>query len=256
MQLDSRVRRSLAVIKYADRKSPKPLVVNFSGGKDSTVLLDLVQRVTDRFICMFCVTGIEFPEAIESAKRTAEEKGLDLYFSYPSDHKGGFFERLSEFKTFPTIKQTWCSRDLKFRPQKKLLKAVFGDCVLYKLNAVRREESSRRRLIYNGRSYVAKDPNVSRDIMVFPILDWTTLERDRYIENRRLKVETARLYRSYGVSGCYWCPFYQPHIYRRILKDNINLYDQFIKWEQVLNSSSVIGHNWLRDLKKEAVENG
>jgi phosphoadenosine phosphosulfate reductase len=253
--LDSRVRRSLAVIKYAERRSPRPLVVNFSGGRDSLVLLDLVQRVTENFICCFCVTGIEFPEALEAVKNTAEERGIDLFISHPTYHKGGFFQRLAQFREFPTIKQPWCSRDLKHRPQKKLLDRIFGNSIFYKLNAVRRQESIRRRRIYRKIHYMMQDFDVSRDIMVFPIMDWTNLERDRYIQKRGLRVETNPLYEQYGVSGCFWCPFYQPDIYRRILAHNIELYDSFIEWEKRLGSPSVIGYTWLRDLK-EKVLNG
>ena len=252
--LESKVRRSLAVIRYAQQRSAHPLIVNFSGGKDSLVLFDLIQQVTDDFLCMYCVSGIEFPEVIEDVKRTAEERGVDLYFSYPSDHKGGFFERLAEFRAFPTIHSRWCSRDLKFRPQKKLLNRLFGNSVLYKLNAVRRYESSRRRRIYAHRSYMAEDPDVSGDIMVFPIMDWTTEERNQYLKERAVKVETSSLYESFGVSGCYWCPFYQPSIYRWILMYDSTMYDRFIEWEIALNSPSVNGYTWLRDLKKEVEE--
>ena len=252
--LDSKVRRSLVVIRYALQRSAQPLIVNFSGGKDSLVLLDLVDRVTDDFLCMYCMSGIEFPETIEAVKRTSKERGVDLYFSYPSDYKGGFFERLAEFRAFPTVRSRWCSRDLKFRPQKKLLKRIFGNSVFYKLNAVRRYESSRRRRIYGHRSYMAEDSDVSGDIMVFPIMDWTTEERNQYLRERAIKVETNQLYESYGVSGCYWCPFYQPSIYCKILKHDSTMYDQFIEWEAALNSPSVNGYTWLRDLKKEVEE--
>jgi 3'-phosphoadenosine 5'-phosphosulfate sulfotransferase (PAPS reductase)/FAD synthetase len=45
-----------------------PLIVNFSGGKDSMVLLDLVRQTTDKYVCFYMVSGIEFAEAIDFVK--------------------------------------------------------------------------------------------------------------------------------------------------------------------------------------------
>lgn len=63
------------------------------------------------------------------------------------------------------------------------------------------------------------------------------------------------LYRRYGVSGCYWCPFYQPDIYRRVLRDQPNIYDPFIECEGKYGAS-VSGYIYLRDLKAEILKEG
>ena len=45
--------------------------VSFSGGKDSTVLLDIVRRFVDKDIAtVFCNTGNEFPEILQFVRRT------------------------------------------------------------------------------------------------------------------------------------------------------------------------------------------
>lgn len=43
-------------------------VVSFSGGKDSTVLLDIARQVKPEIKAMFCDTGLEFPEIREFVK--------------------------------------------------------------------------------------------------------------------------------------------------------------------------------------------
>lgn len=43
--------------------------VAFSGGKDSTVLLDIVRRIYPDVPAVFCDTGLEFPEIREFVKQ-------------------------------------------------------------------------------------------------------------------------------------------------------------------------------------------
>ena len=64
---------------------------------------------------------------------------------------------------------------------------------------------------------------------------------------------TSGLYKEFGVTGCSWCPFYQPDIYRRILKRMPNLYDRIIELENELNLPSVSGYYFMRDLKEEVL---
>ncbi len=58
--------------------------VAFSGGKDSIVALDLVQRALphNRFKVLFGDTGMEFPDTYETVKEIKEwcsDKGIDFY---------------------------------------------------------------------------------------------------------------------------------------------------------------------------------
>lgn len=256
MSLAYKIKESIRVIKKSAKESKNlPIIVNFSGGKDSLLLLDLVKSAKVDFICFYCATGLEIPGVLEKVKKTANDYDLDLYCSTPFDHKGTFFQRLKQFRYFPLIKSTWCSRDLKWRPQKKALTKIFGKNKFYKLNAVRKYESSRRKAIYDGKAFFWKDWEVSNDIMVFPVILWTTWERDYYLKKRNVEISTNQLYKEFKVSGCAWCPFYQTSIYRRILRKFPNLYDRIIKWEIKLNKPSINGKKWLRDLKDELINN-
>lgn len=253
--LELRIRESLSIIENAVKKSALvPLIINFSGGKDSLTMLDLVQKVTDNFICCYMTTGIDFPEAKQFAIDSCRRFKRKLLVSFPSEHKGDFFQRLAQFRKFPTIKATWCSRDLKFRPQKKMLTRLYGKLRFFKLNGVRRFESSRRRKMHIStprQGFMLPDYDVSKDIMVFPILNWSNEDVKQYLELNKIRVPTNPLYEKYGVSGCYWCPFYQPSIYRRIMKQHLSLYDRFIEWETLLNAPSVSGYHWLSKIKQE-----
>ena len=247
--LNQRLEESRQIVREAIKLSSNPLVVQFSGGKDSMAMVGLVKEVTDNFVCSFMSTDIDFPEAVAFAKHSAKELGVTLLISKPADHKGGFFERLAEFRRWPTVRGAWCSRDLKIRPQKKMFQKLYGKGGIYKLVGVRRYESARRRGIYEYGGFVRPDNQVGGDYNIYPILHWTDDDVRNYLE--MVGLPTSELYKKYGVSGCYWCPFYQVKIYLRILRDNPNLYDEFIEWEERLGAPSVIGNVYLRDLKAQ-----
>lgn len=246
------VEESEGVIRRAMANTNKPLVVQFSGGKDSMAMVGLVSRLTDHFFPSFMETGIEFPEAVAFAKSTAESLGLKLLISTPADHLGDFFTRLPHFG-WPTIHSTWCNRDLKVRPQKKLLNQLYGPGRFYKLVGIRKEESARRRRMHKAGEFFAEDYQVGTDMLVYPLMNWTGADVLEYLEETGLP--TSSLYDKYGVSGCYWCPFYQEEIYRAILSDHPKLYDRFIEWEKVLGPS-VNGYLFLGDIKKSVLEGG
>jgi len=248
--LSARVEESKAIIANALSKTSDPLVIQFSGGRDSLTMLQLVREVADRFICSYMVSGIDFPESVAFATDMAKNLGVPLYLSHPSDHLGGFFERLERLRCWPTVRKIWCQRDLKVRPQHKMLHKLLGNQPIYKLVAVRKWESSRRRVLYSLDRVIVSDNNTGRDFLVYPIINWTNDDILNYLESRNLP--SSGLYKKYGVSGCYWCPFYQPSIYKRILAGEPHFLEPFIQAEERYGPS-VSGHRYLRDLRNEVM---
>ena len=110
-----------------------------------------------------------------------------------------------------------------------------------------------RRMAEQG--YMRPDPDQPEAVMVFPILEWTNKDVKDYIQLRDIKQKQSPLYKRFGVSGCIYCPFYQPKIYKRIAREDPNLYDRFIEYERKLGKPAVIGQVWLRDLV-ETADNG
>ena len=55
------------ILEWILKNGKDHVVVNFSGGKDSTVLLDLVRRIEPNIPAIFSNTGLEFPEVREFA---------------------------------------------------------------------------------------------------------------------------------------------------------------------------------------------
>lgn len=244
--LKQRVAEANNIIRSAINQSSHPLVVNFSGGRDSMAMLSLAKKQTDYLVCCYNVTGIEFPEAIDFARWAAQLLSAPLAISYPQDHKGDFFQRLEMFRRFPTMVTPWCQRDLKTRSEAKMLRREYGKGTFYKLVGVRRWESSRRHSIYARSGFIRPDGD-SSGFLVYPLVNWRDDDVANYLKAEGLP--TSGLYPKYGVSGCYYCPFYPPELYLRVMKHEPNLYDRFIEWENILHAPAVQGQNYLRDLK-------
>lgn len=66
--LDRKIQVTQARILEYGLKLNKQIYISFSGGKDSTVLLDLVRRVFPDTPAVFCDTGLEYPEIREFVK--------------------------------------------------------------------------------------------------------------------------------------------------------------------------------------------
>jgi len=260
--LDQRIAESRKVVSEIAAESEKPLVIQFSGGRDSMAMVGIVREVTDHFVCAYMLSGLEFDGELEFVSATCETYGLPLVVSYPSMHKGDFFERMEQFRVFPGLgswgngasgSRTWCNRDLKIRPQVKMLKRVFGGGTFYRLEGIRRFESRRRQAIYKEYSEhpVRPDSEHRGSFEVFPLINWTDADVISYLEYAGFPTQSR--YKRYGVTGCAWCPFYEAAIYERVLADNPRLYDRFIEWEEKLDRPCVLGNVWMRDLKQAAL---
>ena len=72
LSLEEKVNIAVEVIRTAMRKSSQLAAVAFSGGKDSEVVADLIERFCpeefQRVHCIFGNTGIEFPESLKFAR--------------------------------------------------------------------------------------------------------------------------------------------------------------------------------------------
>jgi len=84
--LDYKIEKARWVIGEALAVSHRP-VVAFSGGKDSTVLLDLIQRYfpeqAQRVAVVYGNTGVEFPECVKWARSRTKELGVEFYEACP-----------------------------------------------------------------------------------------------------------------------------------------------------------------------------
>lgn len=63
LPLDVKILKSMQRIReWIDYHGEDKVYISFSGGKDSTVLLDLVRKINPSIVAVFSDTGLEFPE--------------------------------------------------------------------------------------------------------------------------------------------------------------------------------------------------
>jgi len=85
--LDRKIGLARAVIQEALEVASRPALA-FSGGKDSTVLWDLIRRFfpdqAARLVIIYGNTGVEYPECVTFARRMAKEWGGEFYEARPA----------------------------------------------------------------------------------------------------------------------------------------------------------------------------
>ena len=179
-------RNAIRAIKSHIRDRPT-VNVSFSGGKDSTAVLNLARKagVSKAF---FIDTGIEFPETI----KFIEEQGVEII------RKGGDFWQAVEKAGPPGKDNRWCCKLLKLNPLKIYL-AGTGPCVTIQGN--RWYESWNRA----GLDETSQNPANPLQLNISPIRNWRAFEVFLYLWWQ--KIQLNPLY-DQGIEriGCYLCP--------------------------------------------------
>lgn len=252
-----KLNKSLEIIKEANKgatEAETSLLVNFSGGKDSSAVLLLAKEVTDNVELIYMSSGIELPGSIEFVQEEAKRLGLKIHITDPvRDYLGDFEHWVRHYGYFPACGYAFCSSRLKIRPSRRYLRSVFGRKPMYRLNGVRKSESTRRKKMYKETPAIRPDGDLAGSFIVQPIQEWTGQDVKDYLEEKNFVVQ--KQYSAFGVSGCAYCPFYQVDIFHRILAVYPDIYDNIIKLEDELGLPSVSGRKFMRDIKANFMKN-
>ena len=178
--------------------------VAFSGGKDSVVALDIVQRALphNAFKVLFGDTGMEFPDTYDCVNRISE---------YCKDHEIEFLRAKSELtpdQTWgcfgpPAVTNRWCCSVHKTSPQVRLLQSVTGisNFTGMAFTGVRGDESIARSE-YEDVSLGGKHQG---QYSCHPIIEWNSAELFNYIYANDLVLNEA--YKKGNTrAGCLVCP--------------------------------------------------
>lgn len=212
--------------------------VAYSGGKDSTVLLDLVRGMFPRVPAMFVNTGLEYPEIVRFAKRTEDLVVLRPHmrfkevierYGYPvvSKEQAGYIYQVRHTKSekirqkrlygrpgsrLGMISKKWqylidapfpisdkCCWVMKKKPAEKYAKESDRKAII----GVKAEDSRLRR-----QRYLAQGCNFigTRNIRSHPLSIWTDEDIWEYIRSRELPY--CEIYdMGYETTGCVFCMF-------------------------------------------------
>jgi 3'-phosphoadenosine 5'-phosphosulfate sulfotransferase (PAPS reductase)/FAD synthetase len=70
-KLEQKIDHAASVVSFFAAKTDGQIFASFSGGKDSTVMLDIIRRFVDKTVpAVFCNTGNEYPEVVKFVRQT------------------------------------------------------------------------------------------------------------------------------------------------------------------------------------------
>ncbi|MFX0184512.1 MAG: phosphoadenosine phosphosulfate reductase family protein [Candidatus Hodarchaeota archaeon] len=176
-------------------------VVAYSGGKDSLVTLDLVNRSEVSYEIIFSNTGLEYPETLKNVKKVSDkyQKSVIVHENKSWD----FWERFDYFGP-PSRNSRWCCKSAKLFPINELLEINFPE---------EREVLTyigRRRYESLGRSQeprVSRNPWIPKQVSAAPIRNWIAFEIFLYIQKHNLMQLLNPLYKMGFIRiGCWVCP--------------------------------------------------
>lgn len=184
--------------KYGDDET----FISFSGGKDSTVVSDLVMRALGNpsVIHVFGDTTLEFPSTEEYAKRFKESHRKTPFLSARNKEKN--FYDMCEVIGPPSRIMRWCCIVFKTGAITKKINGVFKNkSNILTFYGIRRSESTSR----SKYDRVSDSPKITKQNVVSPIIDWYDFDIWLYLLTTGIDFNDA--YRlGYSRVGCWCCP--------------------------------------------------
>lgn len=178
--------------------------VAFSGGKDSVVALDIVQRALphDAFMVLFGDTRMEFPDTYDVVNRVEKEcESVGIHFLRAASDLDPEYT----WRTFgpPATVLRWCCGVHKTAPQVIALRKYVGkhNFTGMAFIGVRRSESMSR----NNYDYVSLGEKHKGQYSCNPIIEWNSAELYMYIFTNNLILNEAYKKGNRRV-GCLFCP--------------------------------------------------
>ncbi|MBR4986465.1 MAG: phosphoadenosine phosphosulfate reductase family protein, partial [Proteobacteria bacterium] len=178
--------------------------VSYSGGKDSEVMLDLVQRTLPHsdFIVLFSDTGMEFPDTYIAVKHI-QNKCLEWKINFHIARSHYTPEETWELFGPPSNTMRWCCSVHKTAPQILKLRDIIGKSSFKDMAFIGvRGDDSQKRSSYEYISYGKKH---NGQYSCYPILEWNSAEVFLYLYTYNIHINEAYK-KGNSRAGCLVCP--------------------------------------------------
>jgi len=183
-------------------------VVSFSGGKDSSVTSDLVQRALKKrnIMHVFGDTTLEFPTTYKYIENLKKDPNAPPFlsacnnssFEEPRDAK--FFDLTNKFGP-PSRVISWCCTIFKTGPIGNTFRNIAEESPIFTYYGIRRSESNSR----SNYDKISQSPKIAKQTVASPIIDWKDIDVWLYILSRNLDFNEAYRY-GFTRVGCLYCP--------------------------------------------------
>ena len=206
------------------------LVISFSGGKDSTVVADIVTRALSNpsIVHIFGDTTLEFPSTYEYVARFRKNNPKTIVRT--SKNREQDFYSVCQQIGPPARMMRWCCTMFKTGPITRTLNSLFRDSKILTFYGIRKYESAAR----SKYDRVANGANVKiqKQTVAAPIFNWNDLEVWLYLLAENVDFNDAYRY-GYDRVGCWCCP---NNTVRSQLLAKIYMPEQSEKWRDYLIS--------------------
>lgn len=192
-------------IKHEAAKYPEEnIVLSFSGGKDSTVVADIVIKALGNPYLMhiFGDTTLEFPMTMEYAQRYKAQHPMADFLTAKNQEQN--FMKVCEDIGPPARMMRWCCSMFKTGPITRIIYENFRNEQILTFYGIRKHESVSRSK-YNRVEKSSSSVKIQQQTVAAPIFYWKDADVWLYIFSEDIAFNDA--YRlGYDRVGCYCCP--------------------------------------------------
>ncbi|MBO3800023.1 MAG: phosphoadenosine phosphosulfate reductase family protein [Candidatus Brockarchaeota archaeon] len=221
--------RACRFIIHIQQRFRRPVVVSYSGGKDSLILLLLTLKSGIEPLLFFNNTGLEMPETIRNVDEVALKLGLKLMIADAGNSFWDYFESFGP----PARDYRWCCKVCKLIPTSR---AFLSQGEVLSLVGQRKRESLERARSRN----VWVNYWIKSALVASPINDWSMLQVWLYLMlNNKIDLVNPLYFKGLDRIGCFMCPACRIAEFKIVEKLHPDLWrnweDRLYKWASEKN---------------------